>query len=151
MFCYKCADQFYPLPNHNLTAPVRVCYTCKQMIESKQQNSLSSSSSKQELTNEQQLQKQFEFFSNPIKSESFSIKPSNHQQQQQEFLQKFSYSPSSLNSFPSSLYSNQQQQHSFSKPIQNTASSSCSLGSRCNQLDSNKFKKNGTKTQKVSV
>ena len=33
VFCYKCADQFYPLPKLNLNAPVRVCYTCKISLE----------------------------------------------------------------------------------------------------------------------
>jgi len=35
VFCYQCADQFYPLPNHNLIAPARVCNNCKLSIEEK--------------------------------------------------------------------------------------------------------------------
>ena len=122
------------MPNHNLTAPVRVCYNCKLQIERQHQQQASASSTTSSIV------------SNPVNINSettySNLKPN------QEF--KFSYSPSSM-----SYFSNQplqhQQQHSFSKPIQNTASSSCNIGIRCNQLDTNKFKKNGTKSQKVSV
>lgn len=44
VFCYKCADYFSPIPNYNLHAPVRVCYTCKIVLE-KQLKSQSVSSS----------------------------------------------------------------------------------------------------------
>jgi hypothetical protein len=32
VFCNKCSDNFYPLPNQNLITPVRVCYSCKVNI-----------------------------------------------------------------------------------------------------------------------
>jgi hypothetical protein len=158
VFCYKCADQFYPLPNHNLTAPVRVCFNCKITIE--KQNSTTNGGHltvfNQATTNEQKLHS---FLNNPIKSESFSnIKTTVNQQ---DFItQKFSYSPTNFsnnnsnnNNFTNGLFSSNQQ-NTFIKPLQNltsTTASSCNIGSRCNQLDSNKFKKNGTKSQKVSV
>jgi hypothetical protein len=151
------------LPNHNLTAPVRVCYNCKQNIEKQSpSNQLSAfnQAHRQDLNEQTVQQRQTDFFTNPvnIKSESFSsIKLIAAGAQQQDFLaSRFSYSPSSVNSYSNNLFTSnqQQQQHSFSKPIQSltaSASSTLNIGSRCNQLDSNKFKKNSTKSQKVSV
>ena len=53
MFCYKCANQFYPLPNQNLNSPVRVCLQCKTKLERLQQHQQNGNNSNYEakLTN----------------------------------------------------------------------------------------------------
>jgi hypothetical protein len=33
VFCYKCSNQYFPLPNQNLITPVRVCVLCKPAVE----------------------------------------------------------------------------------------------------------------------
>jgi hypothetical protein len=38
VFCYQCADQFAPLPNHNITAPARVCKNCMLHIEERRRS-----------------------------------------------------------------------------------------------------------------
>ncbi|CAF1036361.1 unnamed protein product [Brachionus calyciflorus] len=38
VFCYKCADYYSPLPNNNLHEPVRVCLTCKSLIDKQKYN-----------------------------------------------------------------------------------------------------------------
>lgn len=185
VFCYKCADQFYPLPNHNLTAPVRVCNNCKLSID--KQNSMisngSHSNNKPYINGKNHQSKaspQQALFNSPslifsstppnlngdLFSASFEL---NHQssaynnyqqapklfnsiqiQKQQQQQQPILSTQTSTNSTLSNSSTN-----STIRPIQGTpTSNNCniSIGSRCNQIDSNKFnKKNDNKSQKVSV
>jgi hypothetical protein len=130
VFCYKCADQFYPLPKLNLTAPVRVCYTCKTNIEQRQQNGNLSSSSNYNQNSRVRLNS-----NGSGKNFSFNNSPSG-------FL--FSSTPPQFNS---DMFNQHHQRVKQLNPTYNNGvgsnSSNENSSSRCNMnMDTNKFKKN---------
>jgi len=143
VFCYKCADNFYPLPNLNLTAPVRVCRSCKSIIERQQQqqgglkpNGMAISSVNMP-TNGINNQQQQRYLNHPTSTSTllFSSTPPNN---------------GDLNNFnrPKVLMTNGQSPSAAQNT--NFISNSCNLQA----ADPNKFKhvsKSATKSQKVSV
>ena len=182
VFCYKCADQFHPLPNHNLTAPVRICHSCKAALDrdnaNKSQYNLKNQFFKQQQPNNQisnfnsstlifsSTPPNFnsDFFSTNLKLNNNNnsnptkllLNPINLQQKSSNQQNSFSTSPSnhSLASTYPSTFNTQAKSNTnmnLSNTSSNTSNCNINLGSRCNQIESNKFKKNGNKTQKVSV
>jgi len=177
VFCYRCAGDWYPLPNHNLTAPVRVCHSCKSVIDkdvsSKTPFNLKNQFFKQQHQNNQvsnfnstslifsSTPPNFnsDFFSTNIKLNNSNgtnptkllLNPINIQQKSSNQQNAFSTSPSS--SQPSAINSQVKITANLNMSGSSSNASNCNIniGSRCNQLESNKFKKNENKTQKVSV
>ena len=179
VFCYKCADNFYPLPNFNLTAPVRICEMCKVSVE--KQILLRSSN----FTNEKQTETAFlnqtstfrQKFSMASNNSSCSNLTSSDKTNKITFYNNNnnnnngtnyasnsntplygSPNASAFNKIPNpsfeNISSNNSQTRSNSIQFSNSNGPSCSLNvsNRCNnQLDSNKFKTNANKTQKVSA
>ena len=82
---------------------------------------------------------------NPI-----NLHKSSNQQQQQQQQQLMSYSTSPTHPL-AFTYPSQKSTANLSNTSSTSSNCNISIGSRCNQLESNKFKKNGSKTQKVSV
>ncbi len=159
MFCYKCADQFYPLPKFNLTAPVRVCHSCELAIGKQHQQTPTSSSSKSRHMSNSSASglghnnnKQYAAYSNSPSSLIFSSTPPFS-----DLLSGHATSNNTTNTngkpkLLNPIYSNSANNTEFNNQISSPNNSYG--GGRCNQnLDLNKFKKNGENknSQKVSV
>jgi hypothetical protein len=145
VFCYKCADQFSPLPNHNLTAPVRICHPCKSNIEQNKLNRKSNNNNNNNSNNSSSLifsstPPNFgaDFFNaNVTKPANLLLNPINLQKTSSNYHHHHHHQYTNLN-ISSTL---------------STSSSNCNinLSSRCNHLESSELphQKSGNKTQKV--
>lgn len=174
VFCYKCADQFYPLPNHNLTAPVRVCHSCKLLIEKQgstksQLNNFNSKTSNLKLNgnnsnNNNNNSSTLIFSSTPPNFSADLFQINKNEKQPNKLINpvnKAQFSPFSTSPTPTqypmpATYPTTSFAHNSNSKQSSSAcntNNGLNLGIRCNQLDSDKFnKKNGNpKSQKVSV
>jgi len=142
VFCYQCADQFLPLPSHNLTAPARVCYSCMLTINGKKSlkksiNRKSSPSSNSSAS----------LLANPIKYDKQHQKKILIQNSQGFYINACQAASATNNSNTSASIA------PTNGPLSSSSTNNCTLNQRCNQsYDTTcEFNQNGNKTQKVSV
>lgn len=171
VFCYKCANQFYPLPNQNLNSPVRVCQPCKSKLERLPNGNGNGHYANANNNNNHSEAKLNGIASSAASSSSYvsqngfiSSTPPNYinlNLMNVALASSFNanqYSPSKQLVANSSPYSTSPNNHFTFINTNSTAGNAntnsadhLNLSNRCNQINSNQFKKNDSKTQKVSV
>jgi hypothetical protein len=161
VFCYKCADQFYQLPTISLVFPVRICRMCKINLE--RQKKLNSASINNDITGQSPY---FSIFSStPPNSEIDSIihkqinnstnsTNNNNANSKPMLMNKNSpCSTSPIDRHNLHQFNGNQDPALIVKSINQANLINCNLNlnNRCKQIETEKYKKQEGKSQKISV